>query len=215
MFADYKEERKLFKSGYKFIAGIDEVGRGAVAGPVSVAVVIFNKNNFLKFFKLGLKIRDSKHLTAKNREKFSKIIKKFANEIKIVNVSPKIIDRININNALNIAVKKLIKESKIKPKFLLLDGGLKLKEVKIKNKRLKIKQRSIIKGDEKCAIIACASIVAKVNRDNLMKRLSKKYFQYKFEKHKGYGTKLHFQMIKKYGISTIHRKTFLKHSESF
>lgn len=207
MFASCKEENKLFGAGYKFIAGIDEVGRGALAGPVSVAIVIFNKNSFDKI--KNLKLKDSKHLTEKQREKFSKIIKRFAKEIKITNISNKIIDKININNALNLALEKVFKKLRNKPEFLLLDGGLKIKS-KFKNQKSKFRQKTIIKGDEKCVIIAAASIIAKVCRDNLMKKLTKKYPQYKFERHKGYGTKLHFKMIKKYGISKIHRKTFLK-----
>jgi len=210
MFANYKEENKLFKSGYKLIGGIDEVGRGSLAGPVTLGIVILNKDSFDKIKKL--KLRDSKHLTVKNREKFYKIIKKFAIETKISNISNKIIDKININNAINLGLEKMIDNLKIKPEFLLLDGGLKYKtkNLKQKTKNLKIKQKTIIKGDEKCFIIACASIVAKVYRDNLMRRLAKKYPQYKFEKHKGYGTKLHFRMIRKYGLSKIHRKMFLR-----
>lgn len=207
MFPNIRRENKLFRSGYRLIAGIDEVGRGALAGPVSVAIVIFDKKGLDKI--KNLKLKDSKKLTEKNREKFLKVIKKFARKIRVRSVSNKIIDKINIYKATNLALEKLMTNLKINPEFLLLDGGLKF-DLKRKEKKFKLKQKVIIKGDEKSLIIAAASIVAKVYRDNLMKRLAKKYNYYKFEKHKGYGTRLHFKMIRKYGISPIHRKTFLR-----
>lgn len=217
MFANCKEENKLFKSGCKFIAGIDEAGRGSLAGPVTLAIVIFNKSKFQKIS--NLKIKDSKHLGSKKREEIYKIIKGFAAEIKVVNIDSKIIDKFNINNAISLGLQRLIKKINIAPDFVLLDGGLKISNC-LRKKRSASKlryinasnfrQKTIIKGDEKCFIIAAASIIAKVSRDNLMKRLALKYPQYEFKKHKGYGTNLHFKIIKKYGASFVHRKTFLK-----
>ncbi len=202
-----------------YIVGIDEVGRGALAGPVVVAALALPKNlefrikNLAKNLKLPL--RDSKKLTSRQREIWFQYIKKLPLSYRIVAVSPKIIDKINISNAANLAasraVCKLTKNYKLKTKNfkVFLDGGLYLEVLKAKSYKLKAK--TVIKGDEKIPAISLASIVAKVSRDRLMKKLHKKYPRYDFIHNVGYGTKKHIKAIKKYGHSPIHRKSFKIH----
>ncbi len=202
----------------KYIIGIDEVGRGPLAGPVTVAAIAATAN-FQKNFKV--KLKDSKKLSPKQREIWFKFVKENKIPFVVANVWPKTIDKINISRAANLAAtraaRKLITNNKqltTKNLKIFLDGGLFI-NLKLKNQKsklqLKIKNfkiQTIIRGDEKIPAIALASIVAKVHRDTLMKRLHKKYPRYGFDKHKGYGTKLHYKNIKKYGISEIHRKSF-------
>lgn len=191
---------------YRQIVGIDEAGRGPLAGPVTVGVFVAEaklKRGLLKI--LGGKIKDSKQLKANHREeiyhKLNTLKKEGQINFKICHVSNKIIDKRGINGAVKIAISKCLKN--ISPQSQVrLDGLLKAPE-RFKN------QKTIIKGDERDVFIACASIVAKVSRDRLMTRLSKKYPKYDFHLHKGYGTKLHQKMLKKHGISLIHRKTFI------
>ncbi|HIP33706.1 MAG TPA: ribonuclease HII [Bacteroidia bacterium] len=198
----------------KYIIGIDEVGRGPVAGPVAVGVVAYeiSSENFLR--EKMPEARDSKKMTEKKREKIVEIISVLKKEKKVFAkvsfVSAKDIDKIgvvpSIQKAMNSGMKNILNEIEVEKDFsniiLKLDGGLKYDE-KIKN------QETIIKGDDKEFSIALASIVAKVLRDNKMVELAKKYPDYFLEKHKGYGTKLHMEIIKKKGLSEIHRKTFL------
>ena len=198
----------------KYIIGIDEVGRGPVAGPVAVGVVAYeiSSENFLR--EKMPEVRDSKKMTEKKREKIVEIISVLKKEKKVFAkvsfVSAKDIDKIgvvpSIQKAMNSGMKNILNEIEVEKDFsniiLKLDGGLKYDE-KIKN------QETIIKGDDKEFSIALASIVAKVLRDNKMVELAKKYPGYFLEKHKGYGTKLHMEIIKKKGLSEIHRKTFL------
>ena len=208
------EEKKLWKKGFKRVVCLDEAGRGPLAGPVVAAAVTIIKNlkcsaslkisspkanKFkIKNFK---KLRDSKKLTPKKREEFYKIlIKNPAIKLGIGRVSEKVIDKINILEATKLAMKKAIKKLKKKPSFLILDGNFKINS--------KIPQKSIIKADEKVFSCAAASILAKVTRDRIMMRYHKKYPKYRFDLHKGYPTKLHRKMLKKYGLSLIHRKTF-------
>lgn len=191
-----KLENQLKRQGYKYIAGIDEAGRGTLAGPVVVATVIMNYESGI----MNYGIRDSKLLTPKKREELFKIITKKALAWGVGKTSEKIIDRIGIAKANVLAVKKTLEALKVKPDYLLLDGGIKLK--------IKIPQKTIIKGDTKVFSIACASILAKVTRDRLMIKLDKKYPQYGFAQHKGYGTQAHIKAIKKYGPCPIHRRSF-------
>jgi ribonuclease HII len=190
--------------------GIDEVGRGPLAGPVTVGIFVAEegmRRELLKDLFHG-NLRDSKKLSASARESINRSISLLKKEgrvfCNVAHISNKIIDKKGISFAINSAIKKLTKGP---PQYtegdpwLRLDGGLKGPE-KFKN------QKTIIKGDEKDVFIACASIVAKVSRDALMARLSKKYLEYGFEKHKGYGTKLHRKMIAKHGISDLHRASF-------
>ncbi len=198
----FNEEKRLWKKGYKLVAGLDEAGRGPLAGPVVASALAVLKFPLLK---LPLKsIKDSKKLSAKKREELYKIITKDPN-IKwgIGIVFEKVIDKINILEATKLAMLKAIVDLEKKGgkvEFLILDGNMKLKT--------KLPQKSIIKGDEKVASCALASILAKVSRDRIMERLHKKYPKYGFNIHKGYPTRLHFKKIKKYGPCKIHRKSF-------
>tara|TARA_Y100000590_G_scaffold363662_1_gene421447 strand:+ start:1204 stop:1782 length:579 start_codon:yes stop_codon:yes gene_type:complete len=176
------------------IAGVDEVGRGSLIGPVYAAAVILNK----KIDKS--KLKDSKKLSKKNRNILEKYIKK--NSIwSIGSASLSEIEKLNILNASLLAMKRAIKKLKKKPKLILIDGN---KIPKIKSYQLKY----VIKGDEKIAEISAASIIAKVSRDRLISKMSKKYIGYFWNKNSGYGTKDHLLAIKKYGITKYHRRTF-------
>ena len=178
----------------KFIAGVDEVGRGSLIGPVYAAAVILKK----KINKKELK--DSKKLNKAKREILSKYIKKNSTWA-IGSASIKEIEKINILNASLLAMKRAIKKLKKKPTLVLIDGN---KIPEIKNYKIK----SIIKGDQKISEISAASIIAKVSRDNLITSLSKKFKKYGWSKNAGYGTKDHMDAIKKYGVTKFHRKTF-------
>lgn len=201
----------MFGGKTKWIIGIDEAGRGPLAGPVVVAgVKLKSGNQNLKIFR---NIRDSKKLSAKQLDEwFSLLTSHPALDWAFAKVWPKVIDRINISRAANLGVrrvyakfcsrlsldgKRLSLEQRIPA---LLDGSLRLPK--------RIPHQTIIKGDEKIPIIAAASIIAKVVRDRTMLRLHKKYPQYRFAMHKGYGTKLHKNLIKQFGISEVHRKSF-------
>jgi len=216
------KEKRLWKKGFKRVAGLDEAGRGPLAGPVTAAVVSIIANCKLKAKSVRSSssrcdsiiadfknLKDSKKLSPKKREEFYKILKKNpAMEWGIGKVSEKVIDKINILEATKLAMIRAIKnlESRIKNKglrkldYLILDGNFKID--------INIPQKSIIKADEKVFSCALASVLAKVYRDRIMERYDKKYPQYGFKKHKGYPTKLHLKMLKKYGPSKIHRKTF-------
>lgn len=187
---------KEYMDEYEYVCGIDEVGRGPLAGPVMAAAVILPKNCDILY------INDSKKLSPKKREEMAKKIEEIAVSIGYGVVDEKIIDEINILNATKRAMKIAIENLSVKPDFCLIDS------VKLDN--VSISQKSFTKGDEKSMSIAAASIVAKVKRDKYMVEISKKYPEYNFEKNKGYGTKEHIYMLKKYGYSDIHRKTFLK-----
>jgi len=197
------EERKLWKKGYKRVACLDESGRGPLAAPVVAAAVMINPKSKVQ----NLKIKDSKKLTAKKREELYKILTKNPGiEWGIAKVSERVIDKINILEATKLAMKRAVKKLKGKPVFLILDGKMKLD--------LPISQKSIIKADEKVFSCAAASIIAKVSRDRIMLRYHKKYPQYGFDKHKGYPTRRHRKMLKKYGPCKIHRKSFKPLKES-
>jgi ribonuclease HII len=192
-YPNFSEEKKLWKNGFKFVAGLDEAGRGPLAGPVVAgAVVILKKINFAG-------INDSKKISEKQREEIYKILINHKH-IKwgIGIVSEKVIDKINILEATKLAMQKAIKN--LKADFLILDGNFKINS--------KIPQKSIVKGDQKVFSVAAASIIAKVTRDRIMQKYHKKYPQYGFEKHRGYGTKAHFACLKKFGPCKIHRRSF-------
>lgn len=197
-----KYEKEYLKSGYKYICGIDEVGRGCLFGPVTAAAVIiplslsFNNNENENIIE---GIEDSKKLSPKIRKELSKKIIEKSIDYSIYSVSEKIIDEINILNATKLAMIKAVENLKIKPDILFIDA-LELD--------IDIKQISIIKGDSKSYSIGCASILAKVNRDEMMNNLPEEYQKYKISKNKGYGTKEHLEAIKKYGPSDKHRFTF-------
>ena len=186
-------ERKLFSDGINYIAGIDEVGRGPLIGPVVAAAVILPKDFYDK------NINDSKKLSEKKRNALYKIICDNAISIGIGVISSKRIDEINIYEATKEAMKEAVNHLSIKPDYLLIDA-MKLD--------VDFPSISIIKGDSKSQSIAAASIVAKVTRDKMMYELNEKYPMYDFASNKGYGTKKHIEAIKKYGILEEHRKTF-------
>lgn len=202
---NFDYENKLIKSGFSRICGIDEVGRGPLAGPVvACAVIISDSKNFAaEKFK---KIKDSKKLSAKQREKWHKVLtENIGVKFGIGIVSEKIIDKINILEATKSAMLKALENLTCKladnPDFLLIDGNFILDE-------LDLNQKAVPRGDEKIISIAAASIIAKVTRDKMMLKYHKKYPDYFFDKHKGYGTKLHFKMIEKHGPCPIHRRSF-------
>lgn len=186
-------EGEIRKNGYRYIAGIDEVGRGPLAGPVIASAVILPEN----FRLLGL--TDSKKLTSKTREEFYEIIISEALCIGIGIVDAKEIDRVNIYEATKLAMLKAIKALPISPEHLLIDAM---------TLQTGIPQTSIIKGDSKSISIAASSVVAKVTRDRYMESLAKSYPHYGFETNMGYGTKEHLEALDKYGICEEHRKSF-------
>jgi len=194
-----KLEKELFAAGYRLVAGIDEAGRGPLAGPVAAACVIIGPDFKISRAELAL-IRDSKKLSAAQREKAFNLIRK---KIKfgVGLVDHKQIDHLNIFQATFLAMKKALAAAGLQPDYILLDGKFKIPGIAIP-------QRAIIKGDDKIFCIAAASIIAKVARDALMLEYAKKYPLYDFEKHKGYGTKLHLEKIKAHGLSPIHRRSY-------
>ncbi len=194
---DYLYEENALKAGYKVVCGIDEAGRGPLAGPVHAAAVIL---------PLGLEIEglnDSKKLSEKKREQLFDVIREKAIDYSIGVATEQEIDEINILNATFLAMHRAVEGLKVKPDYALIDG----------NQYPKIPfvtEETVVKGDAKAMSIAAASILAKVSRDRFMLEKTEEYPQYQFEKHKGYGTKLHYEMLKEYGPSPIHRMTFLK-----
>lgn len=186
-------ERELYDKGIKFIAGVDEVGRGPLFGPVVAAAVILKKGYNLK----GL--TDSKKLSEKKRNEFYEIIKKDAVAIGIGIIDEKKIDEVNIYEATKLAMKEAINNLKVKPEHILIDAM---------PLELDIPTTSIIKGDSKSESIAAASVIAKVTRDSMMYEMDKKYPLYGFGSHKGYPTKKHIEALKEYGVIDGYRKTF-------
>ncbi|MFH1347825.1 MAG: ribonuclease HII [Candidatus Margulisiibacteriota bacterium] len=188
-------ENKLREKGYSIIAGIDEVGRGPLAGPVVAAAVVLPEGTRIQ----GL--ADSKLLSAQAREKLFVKIRQKASAIGIGIVSHKLIDKLNIGKANLLAMKIAVENLGLYPDYLLIDGK--------RNKlEIPLPQTGINSGDKKCSSIAAASIIAKVTRDRLMLTLHKKYPEYRFDRHKGYGTREHFLMLKKFGPCPIHRRSF-------
>lgn len=193
---DYEFENAALNEGFKTVCGIDEAGRGPLAGPVCAAAVIL---------PLGLEIEglnDSKKLSEKKREALYDIITEKAVAYSIALVDEKTIDEINILQATFKAMRNAVEGLIVKPDIALIDGNQK--------PGLSIEQRTIVKGDAKSMSVAAASILAKVTRDRLMIKLDEEYPEYQFAKHKGYGTKLHYECLEKYGVSPVHRRTFLK-----
>jgi ribonuclease HII len=194
-----QKEESLFKQGFNLIAAIDEAGRGPLAGPVVSACIVIDKN-----FKIKPeleKVKDSKKLSSKKRNELFSAIKQNVKAVQIGISDNKIIDKVNILQATFISMKKSLENTKINPDIVLVDGKFSIPQIKIK-------QEAIISGDDLVFSIAMASIIAKVSRDFIMEELDKKYPEYFFAKHKGYGTKLHLEMIKKFGPCAIHRKSF-------
>lgn len=197
-----KLEKQVFKKGYRLVAGIDEAGRGSLVGPIAAAITAINPRTTFKLKNYPQIIKDSKQLSKKQREEIFEEIKQEPNiKWKVSFVYPKVIDRINIRKANLLVWQRCLKRLDKQPDFLFLDGKMSLP-------CLKIKQQSVIKGDQKIFLLSLASIIAKVNRDRLMERLDRKYPEYGFGQHKGYGTKFHLKRIKKFGPSEIHRRSF-------
>jgi ribonuclease HII len=187
-------EKNLHRQGYNFIAGVDEAGRGPLAGPVVAAACILP----VDFNLPGL--NDSKKLAEKKREHLAVLIKEQALAYSISFVGPEEIDLLNILQATKVAMKRALAGLKISPDYVLVDGRDKLE--------IPIKQEAIIGGDRLIASIAAASILAKVARDKAMKEIHKVFPVYGFDRHKGYGTKFHLEALKKYGPCPIHRRSF-------
>ena len=189
-------ENEIYAEGFSLICGVDEAGRGPLAGPVCAAAVILPR---------GLEIEgldDSKKLSGKKREKLFGDIVNAAVSYGIAFASVEEIEEHNILGATFMAMNRAIEQLSPKPELALIDGN--------RNKGICIESRCVVKGDSKCADIAAASILAKVTRDRYMLEMAEKYPQYRFEQHKGYGTKLHYEMLREYGPSPIHRRDFLR-----
>ncbi len=190
----------------KIVFGVDEVGRGPLAGPVfAVAIIMLRSTPLLQAREWGGKVKDSKKLTSNQREEIYDFLKNSSEVFwGVGKVGEKVIDKINILQATKLAMEKAVLslENKIgkKANMLLIDGNFSI--------GLNRPQQSIIKGDEKIFLISLSSIVAKVERDNLMQKMHKKYPQYGFDQHKGYGTKQHYKMIAQHGTCPIHRQSF-------
>ena len=191
-------EKKCLDAGYKYICGVDEVGRGPLAGPVVCAAVIMP----LDEESIIVGVDDSKKLSAKKREQLAEEIKKRALAYTIVEVSEKDIDEINILEATKLGMKRAIETLEKQPDVVLTDGNMTI--------NIAHKQHSVIHGDALSYSIGAASIIAKVYRDNLMVEYAKLYPHYAFEKNMGYGTAAHIQGIKEHGLCPIHRRTFTK-----
>ncbi len=188
-------EQRAMDNGYKAVCGVDEAGRGPLAGPVCAAAVILPENTVIEG------VNDSKKLTEKKRELLFDVIKASALSYSIAYASVAEIEELNILNATMLAMKRAVESLEIKPDFAMIDGN--------RVPQLSIDSEPIVKGDAKSMSIACASILAKVSRDRLLYDYAKQYPQYGFDKHKGYGTKLHIEMIKEYGPCPYHRMSFL------
>ena len=182
--------------GYKAVCGVDEAGRGPLAGPVFAAAVILPENCEIE----GL--NDSKKLSEKKREALFDVIKEKAISWSVASVDEKVIDEINILQATYLAMNRAIEQLDLEPQLALIDGN--------RSSGIQMPNRTVVKGDSKCACIAAASVLAKVTRDWCMQGFSKQYPQYGFEQHKGYGTAAHYAALREYGPSPIHRLSFLK-----
>jgi ribonuclease HII len=191
----FEYERKHYENGCKYVAGVDEVGRGPLAGPVVCCAVIMPKDHFIEG------VDDSKKLSEKKREALYEKIKQEAISYSIIEISQEEIDEINILEAVKKCMTKAVETLSVSPDITLVDGV---------DTHLKINAEYLTKGDSKSYSIGCASILAKVYRDRLMTEYSKEYPEYGFEKHKGYGTKIHIEKIKEIGPCKLHRKTFIK-----
>ena len=196
-FDNLEYEKKYILQGKRYIAGVDEVGRGPLAGPVTVCAVVMP----LDGQSIISGVTDSKKLSAKKREFFCEMIKERALAYKVVSLPPEYIDEVNILNATKEAMKMAIAELTVVPDIALIDAV---------NIPAVCQVESIIKGDLLSYSISCASVVAKVTRDKIMDDYALLYPQYAFEKNKGYGTAAHIAAIKEYGITPIHRRTFVK-----
>jgi ribonuclease HII len=193
---DYTYENDAHNQGYTIVCGVDEAGRGPLAGPVFAGAVILPENYTHEI------LNDSKKLSEKKRDLVYDDIIRDAVSWSVGMATEQEIDEINILNATFLAMKRAVEGLNIKPDLAFIDGN--------RCANTGVKEITIVKGDSKCMSVAAASIIAKVSRDRFMQDVDKQYPQYQFSKHKGYGTKLHYEMIEQFGISPVHRKTFLK-----
>ena len=194
---DYSYENNAVLKGYEYVCGVDEAGRGPLAGPVCAAAVILPEGTVIE----GLD--DSKKLSEKKRELLFDVIKEKATAFGIAFASVEEIEEFNILGATYLAMTRAVEQLSVKPDYVLIDGNRFPPQIKTD-------EECVIKGDAKSMSIAAASILAKVTRDRLLLEYAEKYPQYGFKKHKGYGTKLHVEAIKEFGITEIHRPSFLK-----
>lgn len=191
-----KFEKELLNEGFKYVCGVDEVGRGPLAGPVVCAAVIMPTDDIIEG------VDDSKKLSAKKREALNGLILEKAIAYNICRVEPEIIDEINILEATKLCMKNAVEGLEVKPDFVLTDGNMTLD--------ISLPQKSIVKGDALSYSIGAASIVAKVFRDALMDEYDRVYPEYAFASNKGYGTREHIEGIKRAGICAVHRRSFTK-----
>lgn len=189
-------ENEIYAEGFRLICGVDEAGRGPLAGPVYAAAVILPRDAVID----GL--NDSKKLTEKKRDALFDVITERALTYGIASASVEEIEEFNILNATFLAMNRAVAKLDPAPELALIDGN--------RNTGIAMPSRCIVKGDSRCADIAAASILAKVSRDRYMLNLAEKYPQYHFEQHKGYGTKLHYEALREYGPSPEHRPSFLR-----
>ncbi len=194
---DFELEKEALSKGYRFICGVDEAGRGPLAGPVCAAAVILDENRPIEG------INDSKKLSEKKREALFDVILENAVAYGIAFATVEEIEEVNILNATYLAMNRAIESLSIKADFALIDGNRVPKDIKVNC-------QTVVKGDAKSMSIAAASILAKVTRDRLLLEYDQKYPQYGFAKHKGYGTAEHMNAIREFGISEVHRPSFLK-----
>ena len=189
-------EQILYSKGYIKICGVDEAGRGPLCGPVVAAAVILPKNEIIDG------VNDSKKLTEKKREILFDVINERALAVGIGISDVDVIERVNILNATKIAMKQAIENLNLEPEYVLIDGNQGID--------IAVPFETVVSGDARSESIAAASIIAKVTRDRMLREYDKKYPEYGFAKHKGYGTKAHIEAIKKYGLTPIHRPSFCK-----
>lgn len=189
-------ENEIYDSDVETLCGVDEAGRGPLAGPVCAAAVILPRGIDIP----GLD--DSKKLSAKKREALYDVICREAVSYSVAFATVEEIESLNILGATFLAMNRAISTLSVTPELALIDGN--------RNSGIEMPSRCVVKGDSKCADIAAASILAKVTRDRYMLELDEQYPQYKFSRHKGYGTKLHYEMLREYGASEVHRKSFLR-----
>ena len=189
-------ENEIYDEGFTLLCGVDEAGRGPLAGPVCAAAVMLPRGHVIE----GL--NDSKKLTEKRRGELFDVIRSESVSYGIAFASVEEIETLNILGATFLAMNRAIMQLSPAPELALIDGN--------RTKGIEVPARCVVKGDSKCADIAAASVLAKVTRDRYMLEMAEKYPQYRFEQHKGYGTKLHYDMLREYGPSPIHRMSFLK-----
>lgn len=205
-----KLERTLISSGYNYIVGIDEVGVGCIAGPVTACAVAIHRDFYKKTNRQLRRLRDSKQLLPHQREKYcAELINNHNLKYALYSSRVSTIDKLGISEAIHQAMFKALHNLNVNRRSIILIDGKKRIE------KIRLPQKGIVKGDEKIFAIACASIIAKVHRDKLMSQYDKKFLGYGFGQHKGYPTKLHKQKIRDIGPCVLHRKSFRLHSLSF